>query len=154
VTLAAGQQYTEILDLRAVAPTASPRQSSSGATPLAASHPIPGDGAWQRGLPQWVFYTGVAATGLLTGVTVWSGIDTLNNKSDLPDRSAPDYVAATEQVESSATRTDWLLVATLVTAAATAAAGILWVDWDDRGTAIGLAPSTRGAMLKLRGRFQ
>jgi hypothetical protein len=98
------------------------------------------------GISPWVFWAGVGATGVLTGVTVWSGLDTLDDEDALPSQYDPNYSVAKDEVTDSATRTDWLLAATLVTAASTAALAIWAVDWGNGNTMqVGAAPTLRGA---------
>lgn len=107
------------------------------------------------GAPPYVFWIGVGATGVLTGITVWSGIDTLRDKDSLPSQSDPNYSTATAEVNDSAVRTDWLLTATLVTAASTAAVGIWAVDWGDANSMqVGAAPVVGGATVRWWGHFQ
>jgi hypothetical protein len=107
------------------------------------------------GVPQSVFWMGAAATGALVGVTVWSGLDTLSEKDALPSRSDPGYATAAEDVSDDATRTDWLLAATLVTGLSTAAIAIWAVDWQDSGTMqVGVVPSRHGAALRWWGSFR
>ena len=53
-----------------------------------------------------VFYTGVGVTAVLTSLTVWSGIDTLNAKAQLPGTQADN-----DRVMAKANRTDAFLAA-------------------------------------------
>jgi hypothetical protein len=153
--LEAGKQYSEILMPNAISPaSAAPVQTHAARpTPNLPGAAPPGDNV-HRPIPQWVFYTGAGVTAVLAGVTVWSGIDTLNAKKDLPSQYAPNYAAAAADVDSNATRTDWLLGATLITAATTAAIGIWWVDWEHRPIEVGVAATSTGMFLNLRGQLQ
>jgi hypothetical protein len=106
--------------------------------------------------PRYVFWIGIGVTGVLTGVTVWSGLDALHDEDTLPSRSDPNYSTAATEVNDSAVRTDWLLAATLLSAASTAAVGIWAVDWEEgsRGVRVGAAPLANGALLRCWGHFQ
>jgi len=99
--------------------------------------------AWARP----VFFGGVAATAVLTGLVVWSGIDTLNKKNELPGTQHDN-----DEVHARAHRTDALLASALVVGAATAYVGIVWVDWR-RSTTAAVNVTPGGATLLVRGRF-
>ncbi|HEX2878494.1 MAG TPA: hypothetical protein VHO25_03045 [Polyangiaceae bacterium] len=126
-------------------PAPAQKYSNASATPVVDS---------SRGVPPWVFWAGAGATGVLTGITVWSGLDTLHDKDTLPGRSDPNYSTATAEVDDSALRTDWLLTATLLTAASTAAVGIWAVDWHGTELQLGAAPLASGLTLRCWGQFQ
>jgi hypothetical protein len=83
-----------------------------------------------RVLPPAAVIGGGAATALFLGITVWSGIDTLNAKSDydaLPNQENLDIGRGKQ------TRTNVLLGVTLGVAALTGAAAVFFVDWGKRG---------------------
>jgi hypothetical protein len=79
------------------------------------------------------FYTGVGVTAVLTGVTIWSGVDTNHALSeyeqDLPELSqaeADERVASGHRREL---RTNLLLTGSVLCAAGTAVLGIWFVDF-------------------------
>jgi hypothetical protein len=99
----------------------------AGANGRAARSATPGrasERARERPVPRFAFYAGTALTGALTGVTVWSGVDTLRARGRLPGT-----VEQTRNVADRARRTDWLLAGTLIAAALTATVGVVWVEW-------------------------
>jgi len=89
------------------------------------------------GLPPMVFYIGLAATGVLGGVTTWSGIDTLNN----PGTEHLQQVCGQQGQESAAckdlyaegkaneTRTNVLLGVTSVVAVTTGVIALFFTNW-------------------------
>ncbi len=96
---------------------------SATATATATVPPTPPPPPPSGGLPPYVFYAGLGVTAVLTGVTIWSGIDTKNN----PGRDAVE-AACVNQGEScpeyqdglsSQKRTNILLGTTLGVAAVT-----------------------------------
>jgi len=94
-----------------------------------------------------IFYAGVGATLVLTGVMVWSGVDTLDAKARLPGTASDN-----KDVMARAHRTDALLAATLVTAGATAYVGLRLVAWSPR-TEVKASLSPQSAAIALRGAF-
>jgi hypothetical protein len=102
------------------------------------------DHAWARP----AFITGVAATAALTGLVIWSGIDTLNKRSELSGSQHGN-----DEVYGAAHRTDALLASALVVGAATAYVGFVWVDWRKSETATAVRVEPGGATLLVRGRF-
>jgi hypothetical protein len=94
-----------------------------------------------------VFIAGATGTAVLVALTTWSGIDTLSAKSAA--QSNPDSFP---HVQRLALRTDLLLTGALVLGAATAVAGIWFVDWGGgrRATAI-ILPG--GAAFAAEGHF-
>lgn len=141
-----------------------PQETSAQQTPATTEAPVRREPARDtaaparapsRGVPQSVFWIGVTATGALTGIAVWSGLDTLSEKDALPSRNDPKYATAAEDVSDDATRTDWLLAATLVTGVSTAAIAIWAVNWQDAGSMqVGVAPTGHGVALRWWGRFR
>jgi hypothetical protein len=103
--------------------------------------------------PAW-FYAGVGATVALTGLTVWSGIDT-NKAYSRYQRDLPELTqaAADDRVENGHARelrTNLLLAGSLVCGAGTAVLGIWFVDFSGKSSAtVGLAPGR----IALSGRF-
>jgi tetratricopeptide (TPR) repeat protein len=103
--------------------------------------------------PAW-FYAGVGATAVLTGLTVWSGIDT-NKAYSRYEHALPKLTqaAADERVESGHARelrTNLLLAGSLVCGAGTAVLGIWFVDFSGKSSAsVGLSPGR----VALSGRF-
>lgn len=100
-----------------------------------------------HGLAPAFFYTGVAATVVLGGVTVWSGLDTNSARSDYdqhPTQQGLDDGLAKEH------RTNILLGATAVVGVATAVVGLFATNWKPhpekrtatRGFAVGVAPGS------------
>jgi hypothetical protein len=82
-----------------------------------------------RVLPPAAVIGGGAATALFLGITIWSGVDTLNAKSDfdaLPNQENLDIGRGKQ------TRTNVLLGVTLGVAALTGAAAVFFVDWGKR----------------------
>jgi hypothetical protein len=78
-------------------------------------------------LPPVAFWVGVGVTGALAGVTVWSGLDVVKQRDDLP--ANPSLQQADEDADR-IRRTDVLLLASVVVAAVTTYAGVALVDWD------------------------
>jgi hypothetical protein len=116
-----------------------PKGDSASDTGGAAATPTDGDAAQGSGLPPAVFFVGVGATAILAGVTLWSGIDTLNNpgkdavaKQCLPrDTNCPVY----QEGLSHQRRTNLLLAATGVVAVTTGAMGFFFTNWGGRKAA-------------------
>jgi hypothetical protein len=146
----AGVEYNYVLDVT------QPRTP-----PASAQQPAPGEESQQdrpatsaKPLPAWAFYSGLAVTGVLSGLTIWSGVSTLNAKHDLPSTDSANFATARDDVYDQARRTDWLLAGTVVMAASTAAVGLWGVQWGDE-RAVQLAGTLRrgGAELRVRGHF-
>jgi hypothetical protein len=86
-----------------------------------------------HGLSPIAFWAGVGATGAAGIVTIWSGIDTVNNpgadkvKAECPahDENCKYY----KQGRSAQTRTNVLVGVTSVLGVATAAVGLFAIDW-------------------------
>jgi len=86
-------------------------------------------------LPPYVFFVGAGVTAVLGGVTIWSGIDTINNpgkdaiaRNCAPpnnNTSCPEYQLGIQHQ----TRTNVLIAATGVAGLATAALGVFFTDW-------------------------
>lgn len=98
-----------------------------------------------------VFYVGAGVTAALIGLNVWSGIDTLSAKDNLP---TPPTTADLDEVRAKETRSNVIFGSVLVVGAATALAGFLWVDWGGESVSAGVAPSSGGGgTVYARGRF-
>jgi hypothetical protein len=120
---------------------------SAPAAPIASSAPVEtttkpvaseGEASHGSGLPPAVFLTGAVATVVLTGVTIWSGVDTLNNPGTdaIATQCQPrDTNCAAYQLGlSHQRRTNILIGATGVVAAATAVVGLFFTNWGGGGT--------------------
>ena len=91
-----------------------------------------------KGLPPIYFWAGVGGTSLLTAVTVWSGIDTLNNPGADAVRkgcvAGDTNCALYKEGKQKELRTNILIGSSIVVALATAATGIWATDFGRRGT--------------------
>jgi hypothetical protein len=105
-----------------------PHEPAKPATPAAAPHE-----ASSRTLsPVW-FWSGVALTGALTGLTVWSGLDTQSAyhsyRRELPTLSQAQADARVSSGHDRERRTNLLLGGALCAGAASATLGIWFVDF-------------------------
>lgn len=95
-----------------------------------------------HGLPRVVFFGGAAATAVLGGLTIWSGLDTQSARSAYashPTRAGLDAGIGKEH------RTNILLAGTAVLGVATAAIGVFATNWKhepsrDSGVQVGIGP--------------
>jgi hypothetical protein len=99
-----------------------------------------------------VFYAGAAATAVLAALTIWSGVDTLSSRNDLPDPAPQRDI---DDVKGKMLRSNLLFGGTVISGALTTYAGFALVDWkrqgpENHGT---LEPVPRGALVRLTGRF-
>lgn len=98
--------------------------------------------AAHHGLPKGFFFAGAAATVVLAGVTVWSGLDTNSARSDYnqhPTSQGLDDGIAKEH------RTNILLGATAVVGVATAVVGLFATDWkpaEAHDVSLGIGPGS------------
>lgn len=128
-----------------------PEVSAPAVAPSVPSAPAPD--ASSRLSPPW-FYVGVGTTVALTGLTVWSGLDTKGAYDDYQrDLSGLTQAQADERVkdgQSRELRTNLLLVGALAAGAGTAVLGIWFTDFAGKPRAsVALAPGS----LVYSGRF-
>jgi hypothetical protein len=140
------------------------------APPPEPANPEPDQGPKQKskGLPPVVFWGAVGATGVLGAVTIWSGIDTVNNPG--ADKVKAECSAGDENCKlykegrSKQLRTNVLIGVTGAVGIATALVGAFAIDWGkheepaaDAGTAkLDVAPYfgwASGPSLGARGAF-
>jgi hypothetical protein len=147
VELRVGERSRRI-DVVVVPPAPAPAPAPVNAPPALA---VRSD---SRGLaPAW-FYAGLGASAVLTGLTVWSGIDTNKAYSDY-ERDLPrlTQAEANQRVDSGHARelrTNLLLAGSLVCGAGTAVLGIWFVDFSGkRAASVGFLPG----QVALSGRF-
>jgi hypothetical protein len=90
----------------------------------------------KSGLPPAVFYIGLAATAVLGGATVWSGIDTLNNPgTDAIDKckatAGCDPVPLFDEGKAHETRTNVFIGVTSVVGVTTGILALFFTNWGD-----------------------
>jgi hypothetical protein len=156
---------------RAAAPVASrPAPAAPAAARPAATRPAPeplpaaiadaADEGWP-GITPVVFFVALGSTAVLGGVTIWSGVDTMNNPGEDVVRETcrglgPECPAYQEGRDKQ-TRTNVLIGVTAGVAALTAVVGLFLTDWSwgdaqpASDVAVGVAPD--GASLGVRGGF-
>lgn len=147
-------------------PLASKPEPAVAPPPPAAPQRDEASPARRGGMPRGVFYGALAATAVVGGVTVWSGLDTIGNPGADAVKAAcagkgeacPEYQAG----RAHQTRTNALIGATVGTAVVTGVIGLFLTDWKGASTTKsaavpGLLPSAlvldRGAVLGTAGRF-
>lgn len=115
--------------------------------PEAAPPPAPPPPAppQRRGVsPTW-FYASAGATLVMTGVTVWSGIDTRNAlddyERDLPGLTPEQAQARLDHGHSLELRTNLLLAGSIALGASTAVLGIWVVDFGGQQVSLGVGPN-------------
>jgi hypothetical protein len=92
--------------------------------------------AKKAGMPPLVFYAGAGATAVLGGITIWSGIDTLNNPGEdvvkaqcpaptLNNENCPAY----QEGVAHQRRTNVLIAVTSVVGVTTALIGLFFTNW-------------------------
>jgi hypothetical protein len=103
-----------------------------------------------------VFVAGGALTAVLVGVTVWSGVDTINNpgtdavRRDCANPNCAEYQHGLD----SQLRTNVLLAATGGVAAATALAGVFFTQWSPvKRTPVTVQPVVGLGQIAVRGAF-
>ena len=134
---------------------------SSGATTNGADTGVPSS---MRVLNPLYLYIGAGATAVLGGVTIWSGIDTVNNPGkekvrDACSRMQPNCNDLYNQGKNAELRTNLLIAATSVVGAATAVVGIFFTDFsgkkkqDDTATIVPWISYDAGPAAGAMGRF-
>lgn len=125
------------------------------ASPTVSPRPVPPPAPPPRAAlsPAWL-YAGVGATVVLTGFTVWSGIDTRHAYSDYRrDLPGLTQAEADERVDNGhrrELRTNLLLTGSLLCGAGSAVLGIWFVDFSGKGrTSLAVSPSS----VALSGKF-
>jgi hypothetical protein len=144
-SLAAGSLYAITLAPPAPdpEPAVAPREA---AVPAARDLPR----APEKPLPPWVFYAGAGASLLLAGITVWSGVDALNDVDHYESsRVGEDRDTALNSVQ----RTDFLLAGTLLMTGVTIYGGLRWVDFGAEGSALTVTPNAAGAFVTWSGKL-
>lgn len=113
----------------------------------------------EKPLSPVVFFVGAGLTVAAAGITVWSGLDTLNNPG--PDAVRAQCAGLGEACPAYQTgrdaqlRTNVLLGGTAALGVATAAVGLFFTQWTGGGTSVAVAPAwgTDGPGLSMIGRF-
>jgi hypothetical protein len=116
VSVRAGLSYRFHFDPALPVAPAAPRATR----PPAAAPESPG------GLSPVVFFVGLGVTSMLAGLTVWSGVDAIAARDNLPN---PPTTPERDDVLARARRTDVLLGGAVATGAVTAALAIWFVRW-------------------------
>ena len=86
----------------------------------------------KRVLPTWAFYSGLGATAVLGGVTIWSGMDTLSINDDYEKSHSKKLK---DEGQSAQLRTNLLIGGTALLAVGTAVVGVFFTDWKGKGQA-------------------
>jgi hypothetical protein len=150
------------------APPAAPPPSPAASGEAPAEAP-PSDEVDDGGLPPWVFLGGAVLTAGAAGVTIWSGIDTMNDPGEDGVRAGcagqGTECALYQDGLAKETRTNVLIGVTAGLGAATLVLALL-TDWDgdaDAAPEVGLGPvrlgvpvvgaTPRGGALAASGRF-
>lgn len=95
--------------------------------------------------PFWLYVMG-GVTGVVGGLTLFSALDVQGKKSDFDEAKTQENLDAGKSAQ---TRTNILLVTTVVLVAATTVTAVVLVDWKRTDTKLGLGPG----YLTLAGRF-
>lgn len=105
--------------------------------------------------PPAALYVAASASVLFAGLSVWSGLDVksayADYRRDLPHLTQREADERLDDGHARERRTNVLLGATAVSVAATAALGLLWIDFGSRKHAVALGVS--GQELRLGARF-
>jgi len=115
-----GSTYSMVLE-----PSAEGRKAPP-APPVVAAAPSPERAVGDKPLPKAVFWSGVGVSAALTGLTIWSGLDVVNQRDELPPRPSAEQAS---DDGARIRRTDVLLIGTVVVAALTTYTGLALVDW-------------------------
>ena len=103
-----------------------------------------------RGLHRAVFFSGLGATAVLGGLTIWSGLDAIQAKKALP--AVPEQ-SQNDAVLGKARRSDFLLGGALLAGAGTALVCLLFTDWGHAPVSAVLVPGPRGALVGVGASF-
>jgi hypothetical protein len=125
-------------DTTPVATTTPPPMPSNMTGTTTSAAPPPESKGWSP----VVVYVGAGLTAAFAGLTIWSGIDTLNQKNAFNQAPTQDNL---DQGKSRETRTNIFLATTIGLGALTAAAAIFLVDWHGSGTTETGAPPAPAA---------
>jgi hypothetical protein len=133
VTGAAGESSS----LTFTAPPVPKKETPLGASAGATGQDLGAGPSPLRVLNPLYFYIGAGATAVLGGVTIWSGIDTVNNPGkdkvrDACQRGLTSCDSLYNQGKSAELRTNLLIGATSLVGAATAVVGIFFTDWNGK----------------------
>lgn len=127
VTVVAGSSEQILLEAPAAAPTTAPTATA----PTATATPTATEAPRSKGLPPVVVYVGGGLTLALTGVSIWSGLDTVKAReaydSDFKQGKASE--ADKEAGLAKQTRTNVLIGATVVTGAVTLGIALFATNW-------------------------
>jgi hypothetical protein len=104
----------------------------------------------KKPLPPWVFYAGAGSSLVLAGISVWSGVDALN---DVDHYESTRTGADRDTARSSVRRTDVLLAGTVLMTGVTIYGGLRWVDFGASGSALTVTPRAAGALLTWSGKL-
>src|SRR5262249_46138613 len=126
---------------------AEPASDGADATPTPPSPPPARDTAPapSSGWSPWVVAAGSGITLVLTGLTIWSGVETVNSAHAFD--GAPSQ-AALDSGRAQQTRTNVLLASAIGVGVLTGVAGVWLVDWKGRNSGrvgFGLAPGGAAA---------
>lgn len=98
--------------------------------------PAPEDTTASKKLPAWVFWAGAGATAALGGLTLAFGLDATGTHGDFQDAGCTNgtgnyahCASLRDAGEGAATRTNVMLVSTLVLGVASALVGVLFTQW-------------------------
>lgn len=96
--------------------------------------PVADEGPAKKGWSPTVFYVGAGLTAVLGGITVWSGLDTVNNPGSdkvkaACDNHEPNCQSLYDEGRSKQTRTNILIGATAVAGVASIAIAAFFTDW-------------------------
>jgi hypothetical protein len=124
-------------------PEQAPEPVAEPAPPPPPPPPPPAEDRGLKVLPKWAFFSGVGATAVLGGVTIWSGLDTLSTKDKYDDH--PERTGLKHDGQKAQLRTNVLIGATGLFAVATAVVGVFFTDWKGKGRDADVAPQAKVA---------